>query len=108
MGDGFRNLVPFLWRSVLGGTVVMVPGVLGYLAGNLWLFPSLGPSVYLIVAFPGLKTARAYNVFAGHLLAVACGYFAAAAMGVSGTPSAIPSHHLLAPHVAAAAWLCFS
>lgn len=97
-----RYALRALERSVLGGILVMIPGTLGYLTDNLWLFPSLGPSLVLMVVLPHNKTSRAYNTFAGQLLGIVCGFAAALATGATGGPSALAGGHLLAPHVAAA------
>lgn len=97
-----RYALRALERSVLGGMLVMIPGTLGYLTGNLWLFPSLGPSLVLMVVLPHQKSSRAYNTFVGQLLGITCGFAAAMATGASGGPSALVAGHLLAPHVAAA------
>jgi hypothetical protein len=91
-----------LERSVLGGVLVMAPGILGYLAGNLWLFPSLGPSIFLLPISPGQKTARTYNTFTGHLIAIVRGYAAVLVTGAAGVPSVLVIGHLLVPHVVAA------
>lgn len=91
-----------LKRSVLGGALVMIPGTLGYLTGNIWLFPSLGPTIFLILVWPDQKTATTYNTFMGHIIAIVCGYAAVLAISTAGVPSALTIGYLLAPHVAAA------
>ncbi|BBI65543.1 hypothetical protein HSBAA_PA_1460 (plasmid) [Vreelandella sulfidaeris] len=40
------------------------------IAGQPWLFPSLGPSIFLHVHKPNLESARLYNTVMGHLIGV--------------------------------------
>jgi hypothetical protein len=98
---GIHRELHILWRSVLGGTLLMVPGVLGYIVDNLWLFPSLGPSLFLLVISPHEKSSRIYNVFVGHLIAIVCGYIAVIATGAGGIPSELAGGHILVPHILA-------
>jgi hypothetical protein len=91
-----------LGKAVLGGVLIMIPGVLGLVSGMLWLFPSLGPSYFMQVQTPQLKAARPYNVVGGHLIGVAMGYLTVLALGgLAGIPSALSTHTLLPVHVVA-------
>ncbi len=92
-----------LRHAGLGGFLIMIPGVLGYLSGNLWLFPSLGPSFFMQMETPRTKAARPYNVIAGHLIGIVAGYVSVIAVsGIAGLPSAFgPPHLLLSAHIAA-------
>jgi len=69
-----RRALNILLRSVLGGLLVLLVGGLGYVTGNLWLFPSLGPSIFMLVASPHLKSSSLYNMIVGHLIGIINGY----------------------------------
>jgi hypothetical protein len=47
---------------------MLVPGLLSIAFGQLWLFPSLGPTAFLQAGLPQMPTSRFSNVVAGHLI----------------------------------------
>ena len=57
---GPKAVPDLLWEPLSGGLLVLVPGLLGLLTGNVWLFPSLGPTAYLQAANPQHESARPY------------------------------------------------
>lgn len=83
------------------GTLGLI-GLLGMAAQLPWLIPSLGPSIAIQAASPELPGARPWNVFAGHLLGLACGIAAVHLAGAAGTPSVIEAQALSGPRVGAA------
>ncbi|HZD44386.1 MAG TPA: hypothetical protein VE134_10055, partial [Methanomicrobiales archaeon] len=86
---GGPRALHILWRSLLLGALILVPGAFGYISGNLWLFPSLGPSFFLQVESPHLVSARAYNTVVGHLIGIATGYLAIFVFGAAVEPSSL-------------------
>jgi hypothetical protein len=83
--------------------VVILPGVLGVLMHQLWLFPSLGPTALMQVHVPEHASARPYNVIVGHFCGVACGLLAVSVFGLAHTPSIYALHALDWRRVGAAA-----
>ena len=77
------------------------------IAGQPWLFPSLGPTAYLQVETPELKSARFYNTIVGHYVGIGAGLVGIAIFGLWSTPSVLVSHHLLPAWVGAAAIAIF-
>jgi hypothetical protein len=56
------------WSPLAGAFLMLVPGLLSIAFGQIWLFPSLGPTAFQQVALPQAPTSRFYNVVAGHLI----------------------------------------
>ena len=96
-----------IWAPIMGGILIFVIGVIGLIAGQPWLFPSLGPTAYLQVENPGLKSAHFYNVIVGHYVGIVSGLIGIAIFGLWKTPSVLTSHHLLPAWVGAAAIAIF-
>jgi hypothetical protein len=84
------------------GLVIGLLGMLGIVMGVPWLFPSLAPSLAIQATTPGLPSARAWNVFAGHMIGLGCGLAAVYLTGAAGTPSVNDAHALTVVRVAAA------
>jgi hypothetical protein len=95
--QAFNNLL----RSVLGGLLVLLAGGLGYFTGNLWLFPSLGPSIFMLVESPHLKSSSFYNMTVGHLVGIISGYTLAIITGAAYVQSPFAVGHLQLSHVVA-------
>ena len=91
-----------VWAPVMGGFLILIAGLIGLIAGQPWLSPSLGPTAYLQVETPGLKSARFYNVIVGHYVGIVAGLIGIAIFGLWTTPSVLVSHQLLPAWVGAA------
>jgi len=74
------------WSSVLAAALILIVGGLAYLAGEPWLFPSLGPTAYLLATYPDLPTSRPYNCLVGHLVGMGSGFAAVAIFNAWGSP----------------------
>ena len=75
-----------LWSSAWAAALVLIVGATAYFAGEPWLFPSLGPTAYLIAASPNLASARPYNCLVGHLVGIASGFAAVAVFNAWDSP----------------------
>lgn len=91
-----------IWAPIMGGLLVLAVGVIGLIAGQPWLFPSLGPTAYLQVENPGLPSARFYNVIVGHYIGIISGLIGISIFSLWTAPSVIMSHHLTPSWVGAA------
>lgn len=69
--------------------VIGLVGALALAAGQPWLFPSLGPTVFLQAMSPGEPASRPWNMLVGHSIGVASGFGALAAFGALDAPSAL-------------------
>lgn len=65
----------------------MIPGVLGVAVGQLWLFPSLGPTAVMQAHLPEHRASRFYNVVVAHLAGLASACFAVWVCGLAAAPS---------------------
>ena len=102
-GHGRLATVPdAIWAPLSVTFLLAVPGVIGYLVGEPWLFPSLGPTAFLQAETPHLPSARLYNVLVGHLVGMLSAFAAVAFFGASNAPSVLSSHTLPAVRLEAA------
>jgi CBS-domain-containing membrane protein len=76
-----------VWGPLAGGILILAVGLIALAAGQVWLFPSLGPTVYLQVVTPKQPSAKIYAVLVGHTIGVAV---AAIAMAVTGAAQTLP------------------
>jgi hypothetical protein len=67
--------------------LIAIAGVAAWIAHAPLLFASLGPTAYELVETPERKSARPYNVIAGHLIGVLAGLAAAWLVGADATPA---------------------
>ncbi len=87
VGNRTRGIPDGVWAPIMGGLLILVVGVIGLIAGQPWLFPSLGPTAYLQVETPGLKSAHFYNTIVGHYVGIVAGLIGIAIFGLWNTPS---------------------
>lgn len=67
------------------------------------VFPSLGPTAYLLFDRPHSAAAAPRTVFLGHLIAVVAGYLSLVAFGLRHAPSTLQQHGLSASRIGATA-----
>lgn len=85
-----RQVPDGVWAPLVAGFLTLLAGGLGVLTGNLlWLFPSLGPTVYLQTVYPAQPDAQFRNVIGGHSIGILAGYLAVFALGLAGQPSVL-------------------
>jgi hypothetical protein len=75
-----------IWSPLMGALLTLVVGALSVIFGRVWLFPSLGPTIYLQTEKPADPSARFYNVVLGHLLGLAAGFAAVFLLGAYNDP----------------------
>jgi hypothetical protein len=51
-------------------------GLLGAAASEPWLFPSLGPTIFMQTVMPEARASKAWSVLVGHSVGVVAGYAA--------------------------------
>ena len=102
VGGWTAGIPDSIWAPVMGGFLILIAGVIGLIAGQPWLFPSLGPTAYLQVETPELKSAHFYNTIVGHYVGIAAGLIGIAIFSLWNTPSVLVSHQLLPAWVGAA------
>lgn len=66
-------------------------GFLALFTRHPLIFPSLGPTAFLLFAYPLTTNASPKNAVLGHFIAVVCGYMSLVIFGLTNVPSAIIS-----------------
>ncbi|GAA3129531.1 HPP family protein [Streptosporangium carneum] len=69
--------------AVQAGVCVAVPAVIAWLLGQPFVFPSLGPTVYLALTAASTPAASPRNTLVGHLVSSASGYVALVVTGLT-------------------------
>lgn len=97
------NEVPeWLWAPVSAAVLTAAVGVTGLWAGMPWLFPSLGPTIFLQVHRPDLASARPWNVLAGHAAGIAGGIVGVLLLAAQDAPPVLSANVLTWPRLWAA------
>src|SRR4051812_4968306 len=91
-----------IWAPLVAGGLILIAGLIGLLAGQVWLFPSLAPTAFLQAENPELPASRFYNVVVGHLIGLGSGFCAVAVLNAWQAPSVLASHQLTPVRVWAA------
>lgn len=84
------------------GVPVLLLASLGWVASWPFIFASLGPTAYEILEQPRLKSARPYNVIAGHFVALGTGWISLLAFHARSSPSVSLAGFVPPPRLAAA------
>ena len=71
-----RTIPTAIWGPLVAALLVFVIGLVAYGFDRVWLFPSLGPTAFLLGEMPEHKSAHEYNTVVGHFTAIGCGYLA--------------------------------
>ncbi len=93
----------WLWAPLTAALATLAIGSVALLAGQPWLFPSLGPSIFLHVHKPDNPTARPYNTIVGQAAGVAAGALSILFTGASQAPSILSGQTMVASRVWASA-----
>lgn len=89
-----RRLVRFisaapalLWVPLASGALTLIIGLFAFGADHPWLFPSLGPTIFIVAYMPETRMASMFNVVAGHGLGVMAGLTGVLVAGAAWEPS---------------------
>ncbi len=114
LGLASRMRIPALvqrhsWTSVMGffalvnGIVsIGVMAAAAWVTGSAFIFPSLGPTAFLLFYTPTQRSASPRNTFFGHLIGAAAGYLSLVVFGLTEAAPALSTSVTL-PRVGAAA-----
>jgi CBS domain-containing membrane protein len=80
------RLVRAVYVFVNGFVTIGVLAVLALVSRNPFVFPSLGPTAYLLFFTPLGRTSSPRNTVFGHAIGLVCGYAAFAATGAGALP----------------------
>lgn len=100
------------WRVEIGGAIyagwvaLVITGIVGGLGlafKQPWLFPSLGPTIFIHTVTPKQQAARPWNTFVGHGIGAAAAFLSLAIFGALHAPSAMIGSQVTASRMAASA-----
>jgi hypothetical protein len=91
------------YEGVVSGVVMGIIGVVGWLAHQPWLFPSLGPTIFLQTANSEQLASRPWSVFAGHAAGAIAGFACVFATHAQWTPAVMSSGMLTPERILATA-----
>jgi CBS-domain-containing membrane protein len=91
----------YSWPTVMAAVLLLIIGLTAWVASQPWLFPSLGPTAYLLAKYPELPSSRIYNCIVGHLVGIASGFIAVAIFNAWQAPI-VPLNDVTAPRIWAA------
>lgn len=77
-------------ESATAGALLVVVGVLAVLTGRTFLFPSLGPSAFLLATRPAARTSQPRRVAGGHAIGVLAGLLTYHSLAAGATVTALP------------------
>ena len=75
-----------------GWVALVITGIVGGLGlafQQPWLFPSLGPTIFIHTVTPNQEAARPWNTFVGHGIGAAAAFFSLVLFGALHAPSAM-------------------
>ncbi|MGJ0508889.1 MAG: HPP family protein [Methylocystis sp.] len=96
-----RSLVLWLYPAIMSGLAIGAIGALALAADQPWLFPSLGPTVFLQAVTPQVPGARMWNTIVGHAIGLCAGFVALFAFDAQSTPAVMSGEILSMQRVAA-------
>ena len=103
--DGTHPL-KFTAALYAGWVALVITGIVGGLGlafQQPWLFPSIGPTIFIHTVTPHAPAARAWNTFVGHGVGAVAAFASLAAFGAIHAPSAMIGGQLTAARIAASA-----
>lgn len=83
--------------------ITEIVGGLGLAFQQPWLFPSLGPTIFIHTVTPNQEAATPWNTFVGHAIGGAAAFLSLWIFGALHSPSAMVGGELTLPRVAASA-----
>jgi hypothetical protein len=84
-----------IWGPTSVAASIITVGLIGVLAGQPWLIPSLGPTAYTQAENPEHPTSRFYNVVVGHVVGLVMGFVAVALLNAWNAPSVLGDRELV-------------
>jgi len=101
--NALARLPDWLWAPLAGGVSVLIIGMLGLWAHQPWLFPSLGPTIFLQVLEPQQPSSRPYHIVVGHAIGIGAAVLAVLLCAAESTPPVFIAHLLSGERVSASA-----
>jgi hypothetical protein len=91
------------YPAITAAVVIAAVGALAVLVRQPWLFPSLGPTIFLQVVNPDQPASKPWNTFAGHFAGAAAAILALLLFGALHDQTAVAGGSLTVGRAAASA-----
>jgi hypothetical protein len=92
-----------LYTGWVALVITGIVGGLGWAFQQPWLFPSLGPTIFIHTVTLSQEAARPWNTFVGHGIGAAAAFLSLALFGALHAPSAMAAGQVTASRIAASA-----
>jgi len=92
-----------LYAGWVALVITGIVGGLGLVFQQPWLFPSLGPTIFIHTVTPHQEAARPWNTFVGHAIGAAAAFLALGLFGALHGPPAMASGQVTFSRIAASA-----
>ena len=102
-GDDRLRLGAALYAGWVALVITGIVGGLGLAFQQPWLFPSIGPTIFVHTVTPNQAAARPWNTFVGHAIGAAAAFLSLALFGALHAPSAMVAGQVTASRIAASA-----
>ena len=89
----------FLIAPLGEGALILALSAVGYFSRQPFIFASLGPTAYELVEKPEEKSARAYNVVAGHIVGLGAAHLSLWLMHAYSAPKVMQAGFVSAPRM---------
>jgi HPP family len=79
----------WIWATLGEGGLVLAAAAVGWVTRQPLIFASLGPTAYELVEQPRARSAKVYNIIAGHLIGLGAGFLALYVLNAWGAPNVL-------------------
>jgi CBS-domain-containing membrane protein len=87
LANWIASVPTLLWAPVVSGVLTLAIGLFAFGANHPWLFPSLGPTIFIVAYMPTTRMAQMFNIVAGHGVGIMAGLIGVLATGAAWEPS---------------------
>ncbi len=91
-----RKWKDMFWATAGEGGLVLALATIGWATKQPLIFASLGPTAYELVEQPQLKSARPYNIVAGHLIGLGSGFLSVLLLNAWNQPNVLSTGRITA------------
>lgn len=89
----------WLIAPIFEGVLILLVGVIGLAMHSALLFSSLGATAYEQIEKSRSRTARPYNIIAGHIGGIIAGFVALAILNAWAAPEVLSAHYMTSQRV---------
>jgi hypothetical protein len=102
-GGSIAPVLDTMWVPLVSAALIVLVGAIGSWMRQPWLFASLAPTILMVAASPGHETTSFRAIVVGHIIAIACAYFALILLSATGSATMLATRVVPFPRVWASA-----